>query len=103
MKYLSYLIAILFIAAVAACGSLEKEIDLNLPEYEPQYVVECYLEPGQPFSLLLTRSAPYFEPFPSDLEGFVETLLVDSAEVLINYQGKTHLLTNGLVLNPFTK
>jgi len=103
MKYLPYLIASFFVAAIAACGSLEKEIDLNLPEYQPQYVVECYLEPGQPFSLLLTRSAPYFEPFPSDLEGFVENLLVDSAEVLIHYQGKTHQLTNGLVLNPFTK
>lgn len=103
MKYLPYLIATMFFAAVAACGSLEKEIDLNLPEYEPQYVVECYLEPGQPFSLLLTRSSPYFEAFPNDLQGFIENILVDSAEVLIKYQGKTHVLTNDLVLNPFTK
>lgn len=103
MKYLPYLIASFFVAAIAACGSLEKEINLNLPEYEPQYVVECYLEPGQPYTLLLTKSSPYFEPFPTDLEGFVENLLVDSAEVLIRHNGKTLQLVNGLVLNPLTK
>lgn len=103
MRLLPYFIATIIMVAVAACGSLEKEIDLKLPEYEPQYVVECYLEPGQPYTLLLTRSTPYFEPFPSDLEGFLENLLIDSAEVLIHHAGKTIELAYGLMLNPFTK
>lgn len=103
MKNFSILLALAITFFSVACGSLEKEIDLNLPQYDAQYVVECYLEPGQPFTLLLTRSAPYFEPFPSDLEGFVDNILVDSAEVLIHYQGKTFELNNSLILNPFTK
>ncbi len=86
-----------------ACGSLEKEIDLELPEYQSQYVVECYLEPGQPFTLLLTRSFPYFKPFPSELYDFVESTLINTATVRIHYAGKTFELENGLYINPQTK
>lgn len=92
----------LFALLLPSCGNLEKEIDLDLPEYEAQYVVECYLEPGQPFTLLLTRSVPYFEPFPSDPLEFVDQIMVDSAEVTITHNGIEYPLTNGLFLNPFT-
>lgn len=77
-----------------ACGNLEKEIDLELPGYQSQFVVECYLEPGQPFRLSLTRSAAYFEPFPDSLDDFVEQILVDSAEVTISHNGKDYVLPN---------
>ncbi len=99
---------ILLIATVSfaiiftACGSLEKDVNLNLPVYDSQYVVECYLEPGQPFSLLLTRSVPYFEPFPEDPLDFVEGILADSAEVIISHNGTDYVLDNGVFLNPFT-
>jgi hypothetical protein len=90
---------------MTSCGSLEKEIDLNLPEYQSQYVVECYLEPGQPFALLLTRSVPYFAPFPdsSDLLEFAESLLVDSAQVKISHNGNEYVLSNIPFFNPLTK
>ncbi|MBK9015366.1 MAG: DUF4249 domain-containing protein [Saprospiraceae bacterium] len=93
---------LLFTFSFQSCGNLEKEIDLDLPEYQPRYVVECYLEPGQPFSLLLTRSAPYFEPFPTDLLNFVENILVDSAEVTITHNGVDYVLANEPTINPFT-
>ncbi|MBI5915013.1 MAG: DUF4249 domain-containing protein [Bacteroidetes bacterium] len=93
---------LLFTFALQSCGHLEKEINLDLPEYQPQYVVECYLEPGQPFSLLLSKSAPYFETFPSDLLGYVDKILVDSAEVTITHNGQDFVLANGLFLNPLT-
>ena len=93
---------LLFTFSLSSCGNLEKEIDLELPVYESQYVVECYLEPGKPFSLLLTRSSPYFEPFPSDLLNFVEGILVDSAEVTITHDGVDYVLANGLYLDPLT-
>ncbi len=93
---------LLFAFSFQSCGNLEKEIDLNLPVYESQYVVECYLEPGQPFGLLLTRSAPYFEPFPTDLLNFVENILVDSADVTITHNGVDYILANEPSLNPFT-
>jgi hypothetical protein len=85
-----------------ACGNLEKEINLDLPDYEPQYVVECYLEPGQPFSLLLTKSTPYFQPFPDDLLNFVEAILVDSAQVTISHDGVDYVLDNAPTINPST-
>jgi hypothetical protein len=93
---------LLFTFSFQSCGNLEKEIDLDLPVYESQYVVECYLEPGKPFSLLLTKSAPYFEAFPSDLLGYVDKILVDSAEVTITHNGVDYVLANGLYLDPLT-
>ncbi len=93
---------LLLIFSFQSCGNLEKEIDLDLPVYESQYVVECYLEPGQPFGLLLTRSVPYFEPFPDDPLQFVEQILVDSAEVVITHNGVDYLLANEPSVNPFT-
>jgi hypothetical protein len=93
---------LLFAFSFSACGNLEKEIDLDLPEYQPQYVVECYLEPGQPFTLLLTRSSAYFDPFPTDPLEYVENILVDSAEVVITHNGSEYKLDNTPFLNPFT-
>ncbi len=93
---------LLFAFSFQSCGNLEKEIDLDLPVYESQYVVECYLEPGKPFSLLLTKSSSYFEPFPTDLLNFVEGILVDSAEVTITHDGVDYVLANGLFLDPLT-
>jgi hypothetical protein len=90
-------IVILFISLVSilgACGNLEKEIDLELPAYQSQYVVECYLEPGEHFRLALSRSVPFFEPFPENPAEFVSSILVDSAEVVISHAGKTYVLNN---------
>ncbi len=103
MKQLHLLMPLLAALFFAACGNLEKEIDLDLPEYQSQYVVECYLEPGQPFSLVLTKSVPYFEPFPEDPLEFIEGILVDSAEVSITHNGKTYVLENQLYLNSTTQ
>ncbi len=90
-----------FIFAISSCN-LEKEIDIDLPGYESKYVVECYLEPGQPFSLLLTRTASYFDPFPSDNNAFLDKILVDDATITITRNGETYSLENGLFFNPFT-
>ncbi|MCC6727462.1 MAG: DUF4249 domain-containing protein [Saprospiraceae bacterium] len=95
-------IFLLFAFFITACGNLEKEINLDLPAYQPQYVVECYLEPGQPFTLLLTRSSAYFDPFPTDPLAYVENILVDSAEVVITHNGVDYNLANTPFLNPST-
>ncbi|MCB0568666.1 MAG: DUF4249 domain-containing protein [Phaeodactylibacter sp.] len=87
---------------LAACN-LEREVDITLPEYESRYVVECYLEPGQPISLLLSRSAAYFEPFPQLNEDFLGKILVDSAKVAIIYNGVEIPLENRLIINPLTQ
>lgn len=96
MKYLSIVSVLSGIFFFSACGNLEKEIDLKLPVYESQYIVECYLEPGDNFRLVLSRSVPYFEPFPADPADFVSSILVDSAEVVITHAGKDYILENGI-------
>ncbi|MBK7409342.1 MAG: DUF4249 family protein [Saprospirales bacterium] len=65
----------------SACN-LEKEIELNLPLYDSQLVVECYLEPGKPFNLLLSRSAGFFDPFATETDQFLNEILVDDAQLV---------------------
>jgi hypothetical protein len=95
------IVFVLLALAVASCN-LEQEIELELPVAENKLVVECYLEPGQPFTLLLSRTAGYFEPFPTDQAEFVSGLLVDGATVRIRHNGETYELDNGFFFNPFT-
>ena len=88
--------------ALTSCGSLEKEVEIDLPEYESQLVVECYLEAGEPFTLLLTRSAAYFDPLPTETFDFVESILEDSAAISILHNGVEYQLENQLFFNPVT-
>lgn len=85
----------------AACN-LTQDIEIELPNYESQTMVECYLIPGQPFAALITKSAAYFDPFPRTPEQFLEQTLVDGAEVNITYGNTTVKLTNQIFVNPFT-
>ncbi|MFK7935477.1 MAG: DUF4249 family protein [Saprospiraceae bacterium] len=98
-QYILYSIAIIF--SLAACN-LEQEIDLQLPEYNAQVAVECYLEPGEPFTVLLTRSAGYFDAFPTLDESLVENLLEQDAEVSITLDTTTYVLENEIGFNVFT-
>ncbi len=99
MNKLIYLYIGTFLTFLFSCGGLEKEIDLELPLYESQIVVECYLEPGEPFSLVLTKSAAYFDAIPTDGFEFIENILEDSAEVSIRHKGQVYELKNQLYFN----
>lgn len=90
------------IALTSACN-LEKEIDLDLPLYDGQLVVECYLEPGKPFTLLLSRSAGFFEPFSTETDQFFNEILVDDAQVSIEHAGQTYALQEGIFFDFETK
>ena len=86
---------ILFAAAIAfltACN-LTKDVDIDLPDYPRQPVVECYLEPGKPFRMLLTQSYSFFDPFGLD-SSFLDKTLLQNAFVTISYNGRTDTLVN---------
>ncbi len=100
MKNIIYVTLGLLSIFITSCN-LEKEIEIDLPEYEGRLFLECYLEPGQPYTVLLTRTAPYFESFPSDT-AFLSSILEDSAQISILVDGEEHILQNDLILNPFT-
>lgn len=72
---------------VLASCNLEKEIDVPLPTRESSLVVECYLEPGEPYRLILYESEGFFKapgPPPS----------VEDAEVYIFHSKDTIELKN---------
>ena len=76
-------------------GSLEREIDIDLPEYSGQVVVECYLEAGKPYNLLLTQSAGFFDPIDtSDPLALFTDPLEQGAQVHILYRNDTVILEN---------
>ncbi|GAB4410755.1 MAG: hypothetical protein OHK0039_15340 [Bacteroidia bacterium] len=69
---------------LTACG-LTQEVEIELPEYEPQIVVECYLQPGQPYLLTLIESTSYFDD--------VRVNYVRDAVVTITHDGRTDTLS----------
>ncbi len=98
----TWLLLFVFFLALNSCGNLEQEIMVELPEYESQIVLECYLEPGQPYRLLMTRSDSYFAPFPTQNDEFLQNLLVQDAEVVIRHGGEVVNLANQLSFDPST-
>ena len=92
-----------FAIALTSSCNLEKEIELELPQYDSQLIVECYIEPGKPLSLLLTRSTGFFEPFSTDADQFLNEILVDDAQVQIEHGGQTYILQQGLYFDFETK
>ncbi len=81
-----------------ACN-LSKEVDIDLPTYDRQPVVECYLEPGKPFRLLLSQSYAFFDKLGLD-SSFLQKTLLDGAFVTIRYNGQTDTLKNQLSFEP---
>ena len=62
-----------------------QDIDLILPAYDGKLMVECYLQPGQTYKMLLTESVPYLE--------YAIAKPVNNALVTITYNGKTDTLS----------
>jgi hypothetical protein len=57
--------------ALAGCGQLQNNVNVPLPNYPSELVVECYLEPGKVPNLAVTTSVPYLSAVlpqvPSDV------------------------------------
>ena len=75
------------ISFLASCN-LTNDVNIELPAYDQQPVVECYLEPGKPFRLLLTKSYAYFDPLGLD-SSFLEKTLLSNALVTISLEVPT--------------
>jgi hypothetical protein len=93
-----FFLTIITLIGLTACD-LEQEVNIDLGPYESQLVVECYLQAGKPFTLLLTQSAAFFDPFPSLDDQFLSELLVDSATVVISHKGTDYVLNNELFVD----
>ncbi|MDX1907339.1 MAG: DUF4249 domain-containing protein [Bacteroidia bacterium] len=74
------LIALLWLAT--ACN-LEQAVDLDLPAYTSKPVVECYLQPGQPHLLMITRSVGYFDNIQLAYEREATVRIIHAGDTLI--------------------
>lgn len=93
---LSHIALLVFGVLAASSCNLTKEVEIELPEYASQPVVECYLEPGKPFRLLLSKSSPFFDEI--SIDSFAQKTLLSGALVTISYNGRTDTLSNQLSL-----
>lgn len=78
------MLLLFLLLAVSAC-SLQQEVDLELPEFEPGIVVESYLEPGSPFFAILVESVGYL--------GSSEVRFIKDADVYVRWNGNEVQLT----------
>jgi hypothetical protein len=93
--------ASVFLLTVAVGGcNLQKDIDVPTPNYPTQLVVECYLEQGKPYRLLVQRTQPFDAPPPISFDGTQfnvdpNTLGLDAVAVISGPRG-----TDTLRLSP---
>lgn len=82
---------VLLLAVSLGCN-LEKEVEIDLPAYERELVVECFMEQGSPFRLLLSESIGFYEG--------TDTPVVTGAQVVISHDGIHDTLPEGLFVDP---
>lgn len=98
-KFVTYITWSLIVLFVSACN-LSKEVEIDLPDPEPTVVVECYLEPGEPYRLLISKNQAYFDDFPDDVVEYYEDVLLGDAEVSIYRNGVEIAVPNVLTIDP---
>jgi hypothetical protein len=79
------IVSIILSTIFYSCDSLERDIDLNLPEPERILTVECYLIAGEPYRVLLTETKGFFENLDA-------CPLVKGATVIIKHNGVSDTL-----------
>ena len=65
----------------------QKEIELNLPEYQSKLVVEGTIENGFPAMVMLTRSIPYFSEV--NLNTLMNEVLVNGTQARVFITSET--------------
>ena len=76
MKRLFYLISLIFLGA-----SCEQNIDVNIPDSGPEYVVEGHISNNTPPYIILTKTAPFFEG--TNMED-IENSFVHDAKIIVS-------------------
>lgn len=80
-------IVILFLI-LGSCRKAQ-EVDLILPSYDGKLMVECYLEPGQNFKMLLTESVSYLEStIAKPVKNALVTIKFRDKIVTLNYNDR---------------
>ncbi|UOQ55435.1 DUF4249 domain-containing protein [Hymenobacter cellulosivorans] len=89
-------LALISLLVLTTGCNLQKDIDVELPAFPPQLVVECYLEPGQVPRMTVSETVPYLSsPTP--------TLLTDVSVVLTLPSGQKEAFRFSPGLDTLTK
>ncbi|WP_187263311.1 DUF4249 domain-containing protein [Pontibacter beigongshangensis] len=80
MKQRLFFSYMLLLALLATACDLQKDIEVELPPYEPELVVEGYLEYGKPYRITVLESSSYFDK--------PEVPLVPDAKAYITFRGR---------------
>ncbi len=84
MMYRYLWLAILAGLMLVACEGNQEEVSLNLPAYEEGLIIECYLEPGENYRALVTKTLDFFEAKESETVDSVSiSLFVDGTEKVL--------------------
>lgn len=96
IRFTKQLLLVGSLLALAGCGKLQNNIDVPLPAYSAELVVECYLESGKVPSLAVTTSVPYLGAVlprvPTDVT--VTLTLPDGTPVPLNFAPNYKVLTD---------
>ncbi|MCP4438849.1 MAG: DUF4249 domain-containing protein [Aureispira sp.] len=92
-KFINFILISILAGLVLSCDSFERDIDIELPEIEKELVVECYLQPGQPYRVILTETKSYFENLQA-------CPFVQGATVVIEHNGVRDTLTEASIYLP---
>lgn len=83
----------LLLFSVAVCAffsSCEKEIEVELPDYDRKIVIEGTIENGSPAMVIVSKSVPYFATL--DLEKLMNDVFIRDAVVTVSCDGQSEQL-----------
>jgi hypothetical protein len=86
-------IVLILLAGIFLTTSCEKEIEFDIPKSDPKYVIEGWIDNGRPACVIITKSAPYFDPIDSTT---LANSLVPNATVTVSDGSTTETLVFGL-------
>ncbi len=83
----------LILGSLGFFASCEKEITIDIPEPDPKIVIEGWIENGFPARVIITKSAPYFDPIDSST---LANSLITTAVVTVSDGSTTETLPIGI-------
>lgn len=87
INHLLLLIAVTLVALFSAC---EKEIEVELPDYDRKIVIEGTIENGSPAMVIVSKSTPYFATI--DLDKLMNDIFIRDAVVTVSCDGQSEQL-----------
>jgi LEA14-like dessication related protein len=87
-KYIAFPFFILLVFALSSC--LQKQVDIKLPPFKSQLVVEGYLEKNKPVQIAISQTSDFFST-PD-----ISAIFLKKAKVILSYNN----IVDTLVYNP---